>query len=84
MTEDEVQSVYNQPPSMSVASDGVVRKLYGSNAFTGWTYVDFQDGKSIGWGISAPGLESQTQSLESQTQSDKIEATVDSTIRVVD
>ena len=76
MEEDQIQRVFNQPPSRTVARDGVVRKFYG-NILSGWTYVDFEEGKAIGWGI---------RSLLEETEGARntIKAELNSTVEVVD
>ena len=76
MEEDQIQRVFNQPPSRTVARDGVVRKFYG-NILSGWTYVDFEEGKAIGWGITTPGA-------EGERVKNEVKAEINSTVEIID
>ena len=77
MTVAEVEAAVGQGPTMTVARDGKVRKLYGNN-FNGWMYVDFIDGKASEWGLSSPFEESKF----GKKKSKRIEIESDSTIKI--
>ena len=79
MTVSEVEAAVGQGPTMTVARDGKIRKLYG-NSFNGWIYVDFVDGKASEWGLSSPAEESRF----GKQQSELIEIKSDSVIKVVE
>lgn len=77
MTVAEVESSVGQKPTMTLARDGKIRKLYG-NGFNGWMYVDFVDGKASEWGLSSPAEEAEF----GKEQIDHIEIKSDSTIKI--